>query len=349
MHIQKNIFHTTVIALALHSLMLTALRSQNSTEVFKILGAKNVFVLDAAAQRPARSGIALRAETLLRIDAGGYVALIHHTGKSLELREAGTYKSTDLEQRLIQKQTTSTQKVATFVLHAIAQKNKSSTHQENMNTLGAVARMSTGDDKEVTVLVPRLGNVIDSAISLQWYGNSTESNQSGTGLVLPSTLPQNSPPSRQSKSTNVYKVELKNERGTILHTLETTDSSFVFKPSPLGIQRGDLIRWTVHLIGSKVGQEYSFRWLNQEEANTLTDTLSTIRAELTDSASPLSHFLIGMLFERYQCYTEALYSYKTAIQNAPNVYDYSEALNILMVKLGLNEDDITRLTFPVSR
>lgn len=346
---EKNILWASIIILALQSVTFTTLWSQNSSEVFKVLGAKNVFVIDATLQRPARSGIALHAETILRIDVGGYVALIHRSGKSLELRETGTYKSSALEQRLAQGQTGSTQKVAAFVLNAVSQKNKSGAHQENMNTLGAVARMSTGDDKEVTALVPRMGNVVDSLIFFQWYNNSSNG-QAGAGLALPSTTPTQSPkPTAQRPKVAVYRIEIKNEQGKILHTLETTDTSFILKPSPLGIQRGSLMRWTVNLVGSTTKQEYGFRWLSQEEANSLSDTLVTIQNEFPDSTSPLSHLLAGILFERYQCYTEALRHYKTAINNAPEVYDYTEALNILMVKLGLNEDDVARLSFFDSR
>ncbi|MBD1209019.1 MAG: hypothetical protein H9535_11335 [Ignavibacteria bacterium] len=283
---------------------------------------------------------------MLRIDAGGYVALVHYTGKSLELRNAGTYKSTELEQRLAQGQASSTQKVATFVLNAMGQKNKSDSHRENMNTLGAVARMSTGDDKEVTVLVPRMGSVTDSAVFLQWYSDATGGSQTGTGLVLPTQTPKQVP---QSPKAVVYRIEIKSEQGKILHALETTDTSLILKPALIGIQRGNLIRWTVNLLGSKVRQEYNVRWLSQDDATALADTLATIQKEFPDTASPLGHILQAMLFERYECYTEAIQHYKTAIHNAPFVYDYNEALNVLTVKLGLNEDDIARLAFSLKR
>lgn len=336
----------SMIVSALQSAAFTALWSQSSQELFKILGAKNVFVLDATTQRPARAGIVLRTETMLRIDAGGYVALVHYTGKSLELRNAGTYKSTELEQRLAQGQASSTQKVATFVLNAMGQKNKSDSHRENMNTLGAVARMSTGDDKEVTVLVPRMGSVTDSAVFLQWYSDATGGSQTGTGLVLPTQTPKQVP---QSPKAVVYRIEIKSEQGKILHALETTDTALILKPALIGIQRGNLIRWTVNLLGSKVRQEYNVRWLSQDDATALADTLATIQKEFPDTASPLGHILQAMLFERYECYTEAIQHYKTAIHNAPFVYDYNEALNVLTVKLGLNEDDIARLAFSLKR
>lgn len=342
----KNIFWMSMIVSALQSAAFTALWSQSSQELFKILGAKNVFVLDATTQRPARAGIVLRTETMLRIDAGGYVALVHYTGKSLELRNAGTYKSTELEQRLAQGQASSTQKVATFVLNAMGQKNKSDSHRENMNTLGAVARMSTGDDKEVTVLVPRMGSVTDSAVFLQWYSDATGGSQTGTGLVLPTQTPKQVP---QSPKAVVYRIEIKSEQGKILHALETTDTALILKPALIGIQRGNLIRWTVNLLGSKVRQEYNVRWLSQDDATALADTLATIQKEFPDTASPLGHILQAMLFERYECYTEAIQHYKTAIHNAPFVYDYNEALNVLTVKLGLNEDDIARLAFSLKR
>lgn len=345
----KNIFWMSVVVSALQSVTFTAIWSQGSQELFKILGAKNVFVLDATSQRPARAGIVLRSETILRVDTGGYVALVHYTGKSLELRNVGTYKSTELEQRLAQGQTSSTHKVATFVLNAMGQKNKSDSHRENMNTLGAVARMSTGDDKEVTVLVPRMGSVTDSAVFLQWYSDAAGGSQTGTGLVLPTAPPTQTPKQApQSSKAVVYRIEIKSEQGKLLHALETTDTSLILKPALIGIQRGNLIRWTVNLLGSKARQEYNVRWLPQDDATALADTLATIQKEFPDTASPLGQILQGMLFERYECYTEAIRHYKAAIHNAPFVYDYNDALNVLMVKLGLNEDDIARLTFSIS-
>ncbi len=124
----------------------TQLQAQNFT--FKVMASNGVITSLVSKKRLWAGSELNRTETIL-VPAGGYVGLMHKSGRTIEIKQAGNYKVTDLDAKIGVAGTLSN-KYATFVAGEMTKADKidiNQNHRKYSSITGSVSRRISAYNK----------------------------------------------------------------------------------------------------------------------------------------------------------------------------------------------------------
>ena len=87
-----------------------------------------------------KTGSTLKAGDQLIASSNSYIGLMHKTGKTLEVRQAGVLKVNDLVKKVAAKKTSVTGRYAQYVMNKINDDGVSDNYRRNNNVTGAATR-----------------------------------------------------------------------------------------------------------------------------------------------------------------------------------------------------------------
>ncbi|MGB3464037.1 MAG: hypothetical protein WBA74_02155, partial [Cyclobacteriaceae bacterium] len=115
-----------------------------------------------------KTGATLKAGDQLIASSNSYIGLMHKTGKTLEVRQAGVLKVNDLVKKVASKKTSVTSRYAQYVMNKINDDGVSDNYRRNNNVTGAVTR---GKEYAIGFVLPVEDNKIkaySSEFVLRW-------------------------------------------------------------------------------------------------------------------------------------------------------------------------------------
>src|ERR1035437_9433264 len=209
----------------------------------------------------------------VKLESGDYLGLINNNGRSLEIKQAGTYNSDELNKN-IPKGSTNLQKFADFVMNESAANKKKT---ENMKNLGAVVRARAG---LIESGFPDNTDLLNLRLEPVWYS-------AGPGTI--------------------YVFKILNPLGRSIFIKETNDTSLTIDLKQFDLLTEQNYSWCV--INSRDPEINSdtltFRILSDNNIKIISDSLKVIRENL-DANSGVDQFLLVKYFDSKDLNCEAL-------------------------------------------
>ena len=253
-----------------------------------------------------KSGTRLNKGDELKLASGAYLGLVHKSGKTMELKEAGTHKIDDLTSKIGVGNTSITSKYADFVMAKMTEDSKEENRRKYASVTGAVERAA--DDASIKVLMPTSVDVYTTNPILAW--NPIEENK--------------------------YKVVVKNWFDKTLDTYETTESWIRLNLEDPKLAKEAMLVVSVSLANNETvnSGDYGLKKLTEADALDFSEELTELKSALTEESS-LNRVILAEFFEQNNLLVDALTNYVIAIQLSPNVDYFKEAFEEFKLRNGL--------------
>ncbi|MBY0426217.1 MAG: hypothetical protein K2Q22_11315 [Cytophagales bacterium] len=300
----KNFNKVTVIALAV---LFAALNGQ-AQETFKVLASRgtNSFLVNGASSKLV-TGTKLNNGATVTVGENSYVGLVHKSGKSVELKKAGTFAINDLEKQVTASSSSASKKYADFVMNELS-KGGTKDYHSNMSVTGSVERGS--DDELLKAVCPNSTDILNQTFKLSW-------------------LPVEGAKSYVLSISNMFEEEILK--------METIDNIAVIDLSRINLNGQKAIIWSVSVKEKpeiKSGN-HALKFLEPNKQVELKTSLTEIKKELGDE-SALNKIILAGFYEKNNLYVDAIDSYKEAIKLEPDVQEYKDAYNSFLARVGLS-------------
>lgn len=282
----------TIFVLALFVIVNTSV-SQHSPFTFKVLVSKGKTEIKAPGSwEMLKIGASLKASDEVKVSENGYLALIHANGTPLEVKEAKTYKVSDLVSKL-PKGTSALNKYTDFIL------SKQEDKKTRLGATGAVERAALKDMVLVYLPGSEKADVYGDKIYLEWTSDEVKA---------------------------PYVVILSNFMEEELGRFETDQPNFT-----VALNEGNLLRDNQLLVrvvskntpgqGSKA---YTIKKLRPADREKAAQAFEQVKGSI-DRSTALGQYLLAGFYEENFLLIDALTAYHEATALAPDVELYKTA------------------------
>lgn len=259
-----------------------------------------------------KTGATLNSGDKLVASEGAYIGLMHKTGKTIEVRKAGTMEVADLEKQMTTGKTTVASRYAKFVNDKMNEKGTGS-YRSRMNATGAVSRAVA--DGTLNALVQSSDGTVkvigDNAV-VRWESAKEDATYLVRVKNIEATTIFETETNKTSIALDFTSQELQDDLGVGLYILTVTDKS------DESVTTGDI----------------GIKRMNDEE---LSKELAVFKSEVPDD-SPLSKLIHASFYEEKGLLLDALTKYEEAIEMAPEVEDFQELYKNFLITNGLSEE-----------
>ena len=248
-------------------------------------------------------GASLKATDEIKISENSYLGLIHANGKPLEVRDAGSFRVSELVSRLGTGSSVMN-KYTDFIL---------SSNQEKKSRLSATGAVHRGI-KDVIILYlsgTDKADLYGDKIGLQWEA-----------IDIPGPY-------------EVIFTDLSEEDR--LAKFETNEKQFTV-PVNEGLLKNESILLVKVVSKSNPGQgskSYMIRKVGPSDKQKFTKSISEFRGSL-DENTALGKYIMAGYYEENFLLNDAVTAYQEAIKLAPDVEEYKLAYNEFLVRLGFD-------------
>lgn len=293
----------TILSLLFVLLIGSAASAQNF--VFKVLANKgsNELKTTQAAWTPLKTGAMLQSGDELKVSENAYLGLMHSSGRTLEITNAGVMNVDELAKTINANSTSVTSKYADFVLNKLSADEEGS----EMEATGAVKRdVQIGDFR---VYMPSSVELFNGQANISW----TELEMEGEP---------------------VYLVSVKNMFDEVIFNAETTSNNIDidFDQAKFKGQRLVILNVTVQGMEDEVKSgDYGISRVNPDKADILNSELSEIKGE----ESSMNYVMLASFYEKNKLIVDALNAYRKAAELSPEVEDFKTLLADFMARNGL--------------
>lgn len=302
----KTIFSITIILL----IFLTNTIADKGY-VFRVLANKGVNKIKTSTGdiKALKTGSKLNAGDAIIASNGAYIGLMHKSGRTIEIRKAGTFKVSDLEKKI---STTSSiaSRYAQFIMSKMNQKDENiskKNYRKNLKSTGAVERATNSNS--IKVMLPgSISNILNPNVIIRWAGEETN-----------------------------YIVSVKNIFDDEIFSTETTDTSIKINFDDANLVNETVITFEVK---SKDNDEikssiYGIKRISADNAKTINENLEMLKAEISDDSS-LNKLIYASFFEENNLLLDALTKYEEAIALSPDVEDFEIMYKKFLINNGLS-------------
>ncbi len=290
------------IVLALLLMVGTLVNAQTYT--FKVLANKGDNKVKSGAEWQAlKTGASLNETDELQVSADAYLGLVHSSGKTLELKEAGTHKVSELASKVNTGSSSVASKYADFVLSKMSAEGKK-------NRLSATGAVHRGSNDAIKVFMPSSVGVYNQTAIVRWDSLSGD---------------------------NTYTVTLKNMFDDVLMSIETNDPNVELDLSNEKLAKENVILLSVvdKNDENKKSGTFAMKKLPAADAEKVKTTLNELMSEV-DQETALNKYILAGFYEENNLLVDALTSYEQAIKLAPEVDSYKEAYLDFLSRNRLN-------------
>ena len=254
--------------------------------------------------KPLKTGASLRDGDELKLSANAYLGLVHNSGKTLELKEEGNHKISDLASRVNTGGSSVASKYADFVLSKMSADKKSN----RLSATGAVHRAVV--NARINLYVPSSVDIYNDKALIEW--GALEGN-------------------------NTYVVKIMNVFGEKLAQVETSENKYLIDLSEKKFEKEANLLVSVISNGNEKmsSEEVAIKRLPSDKAEIVKTNLGHLMDEV-DLQSALNNYIIAGFYEENRLLLDALFYYEEAMKIAPEVGSYKEAYEEFLFRNGLN-------------
>ena len=293
-------------------LLTTTVFAQGYT--FRVLASKgqNQIKSGTAAAVALKTGATLTEKDQLIAGAGTYVGLMHKSGKTIEVREPGTYTMASLEAKVEEKNVSVASKYAQF----IASKMNDDGSVSPLNRMAATGAVSRAVGGALPVYVPQGSiEILSNNAFLRWKAPDGAAEGAEYKVSIENIFDEviyNG--TTKDNFINLDFGQIENETGLYLVTIATTVNGEEVKSDRIGIKRVDA-----------------------DERGDLVANYEALKEEVSDE-SPLDKLVYASFFEENGMVLDALTKYEEAIQMSPEVEDFKALYDAFLIEANLKED-----------
>jgi hypothetical protein len=260
---------------------------------FKVLANKGDNKVKSGSEWQAlKTGASLNDTDELQVSADAYLGLVHSSGKTLELKEAGTHKVSDLAARVNTGGSSVASKYADFVLSKMSAESKK-------NRLSATGAVHRGSSDAIKVFMPSSVGVYGDEAIVRWdsLGGST-----------------------------TYMITIKNMFDDVLLSIETNSPNIELDLNNEKIAKENVLLLSVSNKNDESVKSgtYAIKKLPAADAAKVTASLNELMSDVNQQ-SALNKYILAGFYEENNLLVDALTSYELAMKLAPEVDSYKEA------------------------
>ncbi|MBL0742362.1 hypothetical protein [Chryseolinea lacunae] len=256
---------------------------------------------------PLKTGASLRNGDELKLGDNAYVGLMHSKGKPMELKTAGNYSVKKLEDEMNAKPSTGVlAKYTDFIL-------SSNSAESKKNRLSATGAVDRGENYAIKLLLPanQYAGLFNNQAIITW---------------------------ESSKTSGPYLVTVKNMFDDELVKFETPENNFKIDMSEPKYAKENAVLVEVRSKADpkQVSESHLIKRLAPAEQAGVKKSLESILKE-TPEQTALNKYLLAGFYEENKLLIDAVTAYKEAIQLAPDVPTYQEALDEFLLRNNIKK------------
>lgn len=281
--------------------------------VFRVLanrGVNQVQKVDGTTQ-PLKTGAKLNAGESILAGSGAYIGLMHKTGKTIEVRTAGTTQINDLEKKISAAKTGVANRYAQFVMNKMNEGDGdvNKNYRRNLKATGAVNRAT--NSSSIKVMLPSSIDLLNPKAIIRWSGGAEGTN---------------------------YIVSVKNIFDEEIFVTETSDTSVKidFDAENLANERLVILSVKSKEDGTVTSSDYGIKRMSKDDAKSINENLDILKAEVSDD-SPLNKLIYASFYEENNLILDALTKYEEAVLLSPDVDDFKSIYDDFLIKNGLSK------------
>ncbi|MEQ8472684.1 MAG: hypothetical protein RIC35_15940 [Marinoscillum sp.] len=296
-------------------MVLTASIASAQDYAFRVLANKGENQLKKAGSAQAetlKTGAKLNSGDEIIASEGAYIGLMHKTGKTTEIRGAGTKKISDIEKNISTASTSIASRYATFVMNKMNE-DENTDYRARLNATGAVSR-ATGS-AAINVMAPSQADLLGSTAILRW--DAPEDWKAGDLYVV--------------KIENIFNEEIFSKE------TDKTSVELDFADEKLAYDMG-LYLVTIYKKGDEEisSGEIGIKKVKSGDKVELQESLANLKSEVSED-SPLNKIIYASFYEENGLILDALTKYEEAIKMSPDIEDFQELYQNFLIKNGLAE------------
>lgn len=293
----------------------TSILSFAQDEIFKVLitkGSNKAIVASSTTPQDLIVGKKLYTSDKIVVGTGGYLGLSHKSGKTIELKTAGTYEVAKLVEQVTTQNASVSSKYVTYVAGQMTANNEdlAANRYKHMAVTGSVERKT---DK-IKPLAPTQATVLDELVILKW------------NLVKVNNEP-----------AKMYVITFTNMFDEELLVKETSDTQLVVDLAKLNLKTEKNIVWSVKVkeAPSIHSDKYNLQYVSDEKkAAELHDQFAALKSELSQETA-LNKLLLASFCADNKLTLNAMEYYEEAIALEPEVDEFKVIYGKYLVDSGL--------------
>lgn len=299
--------------------LVMAVVAYGQDEVFKVLASKGDVKLKAT-QKKLWGGSSLKNTDEIVVGNDSYIGLMHSSGRTVELKQPGTYKVKELASKAGGAGSSTTSKYVSYVAGEMTKADRrdiNQNHRKYMAMTGAVERANPSANLILFVhestAKPQDLKVFGDKITLHLYKNPIAEHNASNKTYVVRVLDM-------KNKTILEKQSIADEKGEAIIELDFSSIAkngdvFIIEPSVKELKSKDRQLYTITTV--REGENY--------------ERVKKAIAELQDNTA-LSKIVEAGIFEQEGFYLDALTSYEKAIAMEPNVDAFKIAYEDFLIR-----------------
>ena len=253
--------------------------------------------------KPVKTGSTLFAGSEVKVSSGGYLGLMHKSGKTMEIKTATTHKIDELSKSILTKGSSVASQYGEFLL---AKMNKggdgdvSASKLNNLNVTGAVSR-ATGDDAEIQIFLPKTSKILGfDDTRIKW---------------------------KELDSVDGYKLTVDNLFSETI--AEKAVDNNVYDLSQLGVnieEQGGLFLRVMSKGETKASSSaHAVELITGSKREEILNKLTALKGDLTNDDVSLNKLILAIFYEENKLFLHAFSCYHEVLEEYPEVDFYKSA------------------------
>jgi len=281
------------------------------SDLFKVMASKGGLIKSAESWSTLISGKKVHANSQIKILKGGYVSLLHKSGKSVELKKEGIYDVNKLASGINTVKKSYSQKYANYVMVGMTGGKGSN---QSMDDTGSVTR----SDKRNKVGIPN---------TIMLFASSETNVDSKLANTIKWT---------EISDAKSYKIVVSDLNNKVLFEKIINGNAISFNDINVELKSGEKYIFNVSVNNS---EEYTpakctLTILSQVETESINEELGNLKNEL-DAESAIDNLIFAAFYEEKGLYLDAFQHYEKALILAPKVRDYQKAYDEFTYRIGM--------------
>lgn len=257
--------------------------------------------------QPLKTGSTLKAGDEVKLADNAYIGLVHATGKPMELKQAGSYQVSALEQK-VGTGSSVLNKYTDFILSS----NSAEAKKNRLSATGAVHRAT--ETTVIDLILPdknQHSEVYEDQAFIRWDG---------------------------SKAAGPYVVTFRNMFDDVLTRIETPETSVEvnFAEGKFANETNILVEVATKADEKQASSSYLIKKLTGTDREKIQKSLSEIMGQVQETTA-LNSFILASFFESNNLLIDAIGAYEEAITMAPEVPTYKEAYDEFLLRHNLKK------------
>lgn len=274
---------------------------------FKVLAKKgNMHLIDKANKRSlVKIGAVINASHKIVVPTGGYLGLVHKSGKTIELTKPGTFNVAEIAQELKAKHTNLANKYANYIVTKLSDDvtDENYNYQRHLKVTGAVER---GNENTINLLMPKYVNILNEEVLVQWNKLNLDAK---------------------------YVVTVKNMYGKTVFSNVTKENSILLNLSGTHLKSNNILIINVQVENRKdiLSEDYAIKRMSTEEIATLKREVNSLIA-VDGNSSSINSLMLANFYEQNNLIVDALAAYEKAKELSPNSPQFKTAYNAFLLR-----------------